>query len=104
MCLLPPLKDAAAETLTGWSSREARRRPLGEVFRLVEGETRRPIEGRFEACLRGEGHPAGSGEMLLIARGESEAPVEGRVTPIRDGRGQITGIVGVFSLLVGAGR
>ncbi len=88
--------NAAAESLTGWSGREARRRPLGEVFRLVEGETRRPIVGPFEACLRGEGHPAGAGEMFLIARDESEAPVEGGVAPIRAGKGRISGVVGVF--------
>src|SRR3954467_7920981 len=37
--------NAIAETLTGWSQSGAAGRPLGEVLRLADEQTRRPLEG-----------------------------------------------------------
>ena len=34
--------NSVAEKMTGWSREEARGRPFGEVFRVVDGTTREP--------------------------------------------------------------
>ena len=46
---------AVAESLTGWMQRDALGQPLDSVFRIVNEQTRRPVESpatrRFEKAL-----------------------------------------------------
>ncbi len=38
--------NAVAESLTGWTQPDAANQPLDAVFRIVNGETRQPVENR----------------------------------------------------------
>ena len=85
-----------AEQLTGWSEDEAKGKGLDEVFRIVNEETRRPVEDPVERVLL-EGCVVGlANHTILIAEDGREIPIADSGAPIRDGQGAMTGVVLVF--------
>jgi PAS domain S-box-containing protein len=90
------LLNPVAETLTGWSQEDARGRPLKEVFRIVNEETRKEVEDPVSRVVR-EGMVVGlANHTLLIARDGTEHPIADSGAPIRDTGGALTGVVLVF--------
>ena len=90
------LLNKVAETLTGWSIRDARGRPLPEVFRIINAQTREPAVNPAERSLR-EGVIVGlANHTLLIARDGQEHQIADSCAPIRDNRSEIIGAVLVF--------
>ncbi|MEW6368084.1 MAG: PAS domain S-box protein [Acidobacteriota bacterium] len=88
--------NPVGEALTGWRENEARGRPLDEVFRIINEETRKAVESPVQRVLR-EGTVIGLGNhALLIARDGTERPVADSGAPIRDEKGKTTGVVLVF--------
>jgi len=88
--------NPAAQTLTGWSQEEARGRPVDEVFRIVNEETRQEVENPVTRVLR-EGLVVGlANHTLLIARDGTERPIADSGAPIRDESGAVDGVVLVF--------
>jgi PAS domain S-box-containing protein len=88
--------NAVAERLTGWPLSEARGRALSEVFHIVNEETRAEVESPAAKVLR-EGKVVGlANHTVLIARGGAETPIDDSGAPIRDERGQTSGVVLVF--------
>ncbi len=88
--------NAVAESLTGWSLRDARGRPLDEVFRVVSEDTRAPVDSPAARVLRA-GHVVGPGSHnLLLARDGTERLIDDSAAPIRRSDGQIAGVVLVF--------
>ncbi len=88
--------NPVAENLTGWTEAEARGKPLDEVFRIVNEETRAVVENPVEGVLR-EGQVVGlANHTLLIARDGTERPIADSAAPIRDESGAVTGVVLVF--------
>ncbi len=93
---LVELLNPVAETLTGWTNDEARGRPLEEVFRIVNEQTREKIEDPVAKVLD-KGVIIGlANHALLIARDGTERPIADSGAPIRDKNGDITGVVLVF--------
>src|SRR4051794_4804352 len=67
--------NPVAEDLTGWREREARGRSSGEVFRIVNEETRHTVESPVERVIR-EGVVVGlANHTVLIARDGTEVPI-----------------------------
>jgi len=90
------LVNPVAEALTGWRQEEARGRPLAEVFRICNEQTRQPVAHPVERVLR-EGRVVGLGNhTVLQSRDGTERPIADSGAPIRDARNQITGVVLVF--------
>ncbi len=88
--------NAVAETLTGWKAEEVAGRPLHEVFRIVNAETRQPAASPVETVLR-DGMVVGlASHRSLVARDGSERPIADSAAPIRDATGRIAGVVLVF--------
>lgn len=88
--------NTVAETLTGWQLAEARGKPLSRVFHIVNENTRQPVESPVQRVLR-EGRVVGlANHTLLIARDGRELPIADSGAPIRDDKGNITGVVLVF--------
>lgn len=88
--------NRVAEQLTGWREEEASGRPLEEVFRIVELETRAPAESPAAKALR-KGKVVGlSRHTALIARNGAECPIDDSGAPIHDASGAIVGVVLVF--------
>ena len=85
-----------AETLTGWKNDKARGLPLGDVFHIIDGQTRKAAESPVVKVLR-EGIVVGLvNHSTLISRDGAEHPIADSGAPIRDDQGDITGVVLVF--------
>ena len=88
--------NPVAEPLTGWTSAEAAGKPLEEVFRILNEQTRRPVESPVSKVLR-EGTIVGlANHTVLIARDGLERPIDDSAAPIRDEDGRTIGVVLVF--------
>jgi PAS domain S-box-containing protein len=89
------LMNPVAQTLTGWNE-EATSRPVEEVFRIVNEQTRQPVESPVSRVIR-EGAVAGlANHTILIAKDGTEWPIDDSAAPIRDQHGHIVGVVMVF--------
>jgi PAS domain S-box-containing protein len=90
------LINPVAQEMVGWTEAEAEGRPLTEVFRIINEETRQSSESPVLRVLR-EGSSVGlASNALLVARDERETPVDGSAAPIRDEHGNIIGVVLTF--------
>ncbi len=85
-----------AEQLTGWAQQDALGVPLSEVFRIVNEQTRKPVESPVDRVLR-EGIIVGlANHTILLGRDGREHPIDDSAAPIRDDSGQMSGVVLVF--------
>jgi PAS domain S-box-containing protein len=88
--------NPVAESLTGWSLREAAGQPLQRVFPIVHQDTREPVPNPAERALR-EGLIVGlANHTLLIAKDGSERPIDDSAAPIKGADGNAVGCVLVF--------
>jgi PAS domain S-box-containing protein len=88
--------NPAAQSLTGWTREEAAGSPPRSVFRLVNEQTRLPVEDPVNLALC-KGTVVGlANPTLLIARDGTEQPVDGHASPIRDEHGNVAGAVLIF--------
>jgi PAS domain S-box-containing protein len=88
--------NPVAERLTGWSSEEAAGRPLEEIFRIINEESRQTAENPVARVLR-EGKVVGlANHTLLIARDGKELAIDDSAAPMRNVRGEMMGVVLTF--------
>mgnify|MGYP000862985273 FL=1 len=88
--------NPVAEALTGWKNENASGKPLEEVFRIVNEETRETVESPVAHVLR-DGRVVGlANHTVLISQGGEEWPIADSGAPILDDEGRITGVVLVF--------
>ena len=88
--------NPVAERMTGWLNREAKGRPVGQVFHIVNEETRAPTENPVAICLQ-QGKLAGlANHTVLISRNGEEFGIEDSAAPILNDRGDLLGVVLVF--------
>ena len=88
--------NPAAECLLGWSSAEAMGRPLAEVFRRIDVQTRAEIEVPAPEVLREGSALRPAGDSLLVATDGTARPIDESVATIRDPDGEVTGLVVIF--------
>lgn len=85
-----------AQRLTGWNGGEAMGRPLSTVFRVINEETRQPVEDPVRQVLS-SGQVVGlSNHTVLLGRDGRELPVQDSGAPIRLADGTMLGVVLVF--------
>jgi PAS domain S-box-containing protein len=88
--------NPVAEQLTGWPAAEALGEPLANVFRILNENTRVPVENPADKVLR-EGVVIGlANHTALIARNGVERPIADSAAPIHDEDGSIQGVILVF--------
>jgi len=89
------LLNPVAEALTGWDA-DAIGRPVETVFRIVNEESREPVENPVGKVLRDGAVVGLANHTVLIGRDDRERPIDDSGAPIRDGRGRVVGVVLVF--------
>lgn len=88
--------NPVAEQVTGWKLSEAKGRPTPEVFRILNEETRQPVESPIEKVMKHGVIVGLANHTLLIRKDGSEIAIDDSGAPIRDGNGGIRGVVLVF--------
>jgi PAS domain S-box-containing protein len=85
-----------AEALTGWTRHQAVGTPLDTVFRIINEQTRQPVENPAAKVLAAGTIVGLANHTLLIAKDGREIPIADSGAPIRNDAGKITGVVLVF--------
>ena len=88
--------NPVAEKLTGWQLKEARGKPLTEVFQIINERNRKQIVNPVEKVLKYDRVVDVSKETILIARNGTEIAIDNSAAPIRSPDGQTIGAVLVF--------
>jgi PAS domain S-box-containing protein len=88
--------NPVAEMLTGWSHEAAVGRYLQEIFPCRELWPPPSGEDLVASVIMGGASIALPERTFLTARGGEEVPIEAKATPIRDDKGNISGLVLVF--------
>jgi len=88
--------NPVAESMTGWSRQEASGRPLQDVLRIIDGETREPALNPLAMAMLHNKSVGLSANCILVRRDGHESAIEDTAAPIRDRRGKVTGAVIVF--------
>jgi hypothetical protein len=83
-----------AETLTGWSHKDARGRPLTDVFRSIYTETGASVQVPAPEALRGV--VSLPDNIYLISRSGAQAPIDDSLAPVNGESGRILGSILVF--------
>ena len=88
--------NPVAETLTGWTAREARGQTVQRVMRLIDVAGRQPIENPLTQALRRRVMVTLPDGHLLLSRSGAEAAIEQTASPIREDSGGVRGGILVF--------
>jgi PAS domain S-box-containing protein len=88
--------NPAASRLTGWDQEEAIGKLLDTVFRVVNEQTRNPIESPVIKALMEDATVNLPQNTLLLAKDGTERPIEDSASPIRDDGGAVIGAVLIF--------
>jgi diguanylate cyclase (GGDEF)-like protein/PAS domain S-box-containing protein len=88
--------NLVAETMTGWSREEAIGKPLAEVFRIIDGPTRKTAQDPMEMAVAQNRTVGLTVNCVLIRRDGFESAIEDSAAPIHDRAGRIIGAVIVF--------
>lgn len=88
--------NPVAERKTGWLNADAKGKAIGQVFHIVNEQTRAPTENPVATCLQ-QGKVTGlANHTVLISRHGEEFGIEDSASPIRNEAGEILGVVLVF--------
>ncbi len=88
--------NPAAESITGWNESEALGRPLDEVFRIINEDTRAEVENPVARVLREGQIVALANHTMLISKDGTERPIADSGAPVYDETGAIIGVALVF--------
>jgi diguanylate cyclase (GGDEF)-like protein/PAS domain S-box-containing protein len=88
--------NLVAEKMTSWTRQEAAGRPMTEVFRILDADTRETTPNPMEKSIELNETVHLPSNCILVRRDGSEAPIEDSVAPIHDREGHATGAVIVF--------
>jgi PAS domain S-box-containing protein len=88
--------NPVAEKLTGWTQAEAFGRPVGEIFHIINKETRLSSTIPVMATLAHGTIQGLANHTVLIARDGSKCDIADSCAPIRSRNGQVIGAVLVF--------
>jgi diguanylate cyclase (GGDEF)-like protein/PAS domain S-box-containing protein len=88
--------NLVAETMTGWCREEAIGKPLAEVFRIIDGPTRKTARDPMEMAVEQNRTVGLTVNCVLIRRDGFECAIEDSAAPIHDRGGRVIGAVIVF--------
>ena len=86
-----------AEILTGWSETEAHGKSVNEIFKIFNEQTNAPAVNPIASVLE-KGIIVGlANHTVLVARDGTRRPIADSGAPIRNSKGETTGVVLVFN-------
>jgi diguanylate cyclase (GGDEF)-like protein/PAS domain S-box-containing protein len=88
--------NVVAESMTGWSRKEAEGRAAEEVLQIIDVGTRETARNPMAQAIRENKTVELTANCVLIRRDGFEAGIEDSAAPIHDRRGHVTGAVMVF--------
>jgi diguanylate cyclase (GGDEF)-like protein/PAS domain S-box-containing protein len=88
--------NIVAEKMTGWLRVEAIGKPLAEVFRIIDGDTRQTARDPMEMAVEQNATVGLTVNCVLIRRDGYESAIEDSAAPIHDRSGRVIGAVIVF--------
>jgi PAS domain S-box-containing protein len=88
--------NPVAEALTGWPRGEAVGQPLEAVFRIINEQSREPVENPARQAIRTDAVVRLANHTLLVKRDGTGCPIDDSAAPIRDAEGQVVGCVLTF--------
>ncbi len=88
--------NPVAERITGWPSKEAYFKNVGEIFNIIDSTTKRPLKGPIDKVIKEGRIVQLDDNVLLITKNQKQVPVADSASPIRDESEGIVGGVLVF--------
>jgi PAS domain S-box-containing protein len=88
--------NEVAQALTGWSQDDAIRKPLSDVFHIVNEETRQRVDNPAIRALREDKIVGLANHTVLISKVGMEWPIDDSAAPIRTLDGKLSGAILVF--------
>ena len=88
--------NPVAEKLTGWKQEEALERKLSEIFKVVNIETRIPLENPLRKILLQEDLFCLKEEVILISKNGVETPIKNSTTLIKNDKNNLITVVLLF--------
>jgi diguanylate cyclase (GGDEF)-like protein/PAS domain S-box-containing protein len=88
--------NPVAESLTGWASADAIGRPMEDIFRVINGQTRHPAVNPARRAMAENRVVDLAADALLIQRDGSEIAIEDSAAPVLNDDGVAVGAVIVF--------
>jgi diguanylate cyclase (GGDEF)-like protein/PAS domain S-box-containing protein len=88
--------NPVAEQYTGWSTPEARGKPLAEIYRVIDEHLGNPAEPLQQDAGGASPDGGGTGSVRLLDRNGRECPIRYSQAPIRGRDGRILGMIVVF--------
>jgi PAS domain S-box-containing protein len=90
------MMNPVAEKLTGWKQEDANGKLLEDIFNIINEETRQIVENPVRRVMSEEIVVGLANHSVLIAKNGTEHPIADSGAPIRNKKGDITGVVLVF--------
>ena len=88
--------NKVAQRITGWTLTEGSRKPLSEVFHIINAKTRKTVENPVAKVLEKGVIMGLANHTILVAKDGLEIPIDDAGAPICDEAGKISGVVLVF--------
>jgi len=88
--------NLVAEAMTGWRREEAIGKPIVEVFRIIDGATRKTSRDPMEMAVQQNRTVGLTANCVLVRRDGFESAIEDSAAPIHDRAGRVIGAVIVF--------
>ena len=89
--------NPVAELLCGWKKADALGKPLTEIFRIINSETKEIVPDPVKKVLESGKIVGLANHTVLISKDKSEYQIADSAAPIKNKEGEITGVVLVFS-------
>ena len=90
------LMNKVAENLTGWKLKNASGMMIDDIYDVRDETTKEKLIYHFEKVLQKGEQMNGSNHKLLISKNGIELFIEDSAAPIKDSRGNVTGMILVF--------
>ena len=89
--------NPVAEKLCGYKFAEAAEKPLTEIFRIINADTRKSVDNPVNLVLQTGGIIGLANHTILVSKDGSEYQIADSAAPIKNKSGEIVGIILVFS-------